>query len=784
MTAVAEDELTTCRVVAPSCLKALRLLRERLGPDAFVLSSMVTAGGVEIVASLQDPGTAFLAPGSGMAFRHQVSTERVTPGRPIFVSGRDEQPGGVKRNTAPWRDPLRGQLLRTLLGAGFSARLAKDLLADLPTLQNHVGGLDYIKSALARQLPMLQDDEALMDGGGVYALMGPTGVGKTTTTAKLAARCVMRFGPEKLALVTTDSYRIGAYEQLRIYGQILGVEVHAVRDAGDLDLVLEGLRRKHLVLIDTVGMSQRDRAVSAQIAMLSGASRPVKRLLLLNAASHGDTLNEVVQAYRHGDGVAKGTDLAGCILTKVDEATHPGAVIDIVIRHQLPIHYISSGQKVPEHLMLGDRIALIESVFQANSGSSFFVLGDADLDEGPAASANEGKVPAVNAVNDGSLSQRRQLARTLTHNPAKLTSTAAALTAGQIGFEESRLLWRTLSDDQAGEEAMTQTLRAPVGADSEVNSIQYVLATSSEVSLPSLNSFDARLCITVLLSDRTGLPFAATPELLAGAGSSSKALLDGLPQRKYAKPVVHLFARLPLSGQAQEWQCDGLRWLATAPCSLGIFVAESGTAMTLEKLAMKLSFSVPQASMFRGKAALLSIAEARIKLRADRQAGSAETTSGDATLRCIVSRVADAGSGKPLSHSYVLASTSTEASAEEIVAWAAWRAAAKPYFKLFEQGLAQLVDSPASGVVLLPQRVLLAAQASITVFLLRQAHGAWAETARTMLAQLAGRSVRPDRPVPGSALLEGLAKLFEILDALPIQETAASSGPGFASVQK
>ncbi|MEB0141337.1 flagellar biosynthesis protein FlhF, partial [Undibacterium sp. CCC2.1] len=89
----------------------------------------------------------------------------------------------------------------------------------------------------------------LLDNGGVYALMGPTGVGKTTTTAKLAARCVMRFGPEKLALLTTDTYRIGAYEQLRIYGQILGVSVHAVKDAVDLRLVLDDLRDKHMVLI-------------------------------------------------------------------------------------------------------------------------------------------------------------------------------------------------------------------------------------------------------------------------------------------------------------------------------------------------------------------------------------------------------------------------------------------------------------------------------------------------------------------------------------------------------
>jgi flagellar biosynthesis protein FlhF len=277
----------------------------------------------------------------------------------------EEQLAGMAWNDKQRRDPVRGHLLRTLLGAGFSARLAKDSPAGPAHRPEPRAGMDYAKAELARRMPLLEDEDALMDEGGVYALMGPTGVGKTTTTAKLAARCVMRFGADKLALVTTDSYRIGAYEQLRIYGQILGVSVHAVKDAADLDRVLAGLRDKHMVLIDTVGMSQRDRAVSEQIAMLCGANRPVKRLLLLNASSHGDTLNEVVRAYRHGDHADSGWDLAGCIFTKVDESTHPGALIDMAIRHQLPVHYISSGQKVPEHLVLADGKALVDSVFQA-----------------------------------------------------------------------------------------------------------------------------------------------------------------------------------------------------------------------------------------------------------------------------------------------------------------------------------------------------------------------------------------------------------------------------------
>ena len=143
-----------------------------------------------------------------------------------------------------------------------------------------------------------------------FALVGPTGVGKTTTTAKLAARCVLRHGAAKLALVTTDGYRIGAHEQLRIYGRILGVSVHLVKDGDDLRQTLADLSHKHMVLVDTMGMSQRDRMVTEQIGMLADCG--VQRLLLLSSTSRGDTMDDVVRAYN-------GPDLAGCILTKVDK---------------------------------------------------------------------------------------------------------------------------------------------------------------------------------------------------------------------------------------------------------------------------------------------------------------------------------------------------------------------------------------------------------------------------------------------------------------------------------
>jgi flagellar biosynthesis protein FlhF len=212
----------------------------------------------------------------------------------------------------------------------------------------------------------------VLEKGGVFALVGPTGVGKTTTTAKLAARCVMRNGPGKLALITTDGYRIGGYEQLRIYGKILGVMVHSVKDEADLRIALDELRGKHTVLIDTVGVSQRDKMVAEQVAMLSGAGTPIKRLLCLSATSTGETLSEVVRAYQ-GDG------LAGCIMTKLDEAATIGNVLDVIIRQKLNLYYVANGQRVPEDLHVANRQYLVDRAFKLTRETGPFQFQDEEL---------------------------------------------------------------------------------------------------------------------------------------------------------------------------------------------------------------------------------------------------------------------------------------------------------------------------------------------------------------------------------------------------------------------
>ena len=263
------------------------------------------------------------------------------------------------------RDPSRGHALGQLLSAGFSASLAHELLEQLPGGLEEQRATEWVKSVLKANLQTIPGENEILEQGGVYALVGPTGVGKTTTTAKLAARCVVRHGADKLALLTTDGYRIGGHEQLRIYGKILGVTVYAVKDQQDLSLALAELRGKHMVLIDTVGMGQRDKMVAEQVAMLTGCGTEVKRLLLLNAASSGDTLNEVVSAYEGGG-------LAGAIITKLDEAATTGCVLDTIIRHQLRLYYTATGQRVPEDLHVGNAGRLIDGAFNNLPAASPF----------------------------------------------------------------------------------------------------------------------------------------------------------------------------------------------------------------------------------------------------------------------------------------------------------------------------------------------------------------------------------------------------------------------------
>lgn len=398
---------------ASNSREALRQVRELLGDDALILSNRQLAdGAVEIMAvadaeletanlpplpevsptpppSAPAPAGAPEAASIPAAPAPKTKTVRkkvvrqVTPARqPIMLP--DElkaallaevdllrgmvrgQLAGFAWHNLQQHDPNRLELFRRLLAAGFSPALARQLFRNMPQACTLEAGMKWVRAAMLHNFNLIAAPEDLVRDGGVYAVVGPTGVGKTTTVAKLAARCVMRQPAGGIALITTDSYRIGAHDQLRIYGRILGVQVFAVKDAHDLQRTLDELSNYFLILIDTVGMSQRDKRIAEQAQVLNG-DVPIRRLLAFSAACQGNTLQDIIDAYRpYG--------LDGCIMTKLDETIGLGAGLDVVIRNRLPLVYIATGQRVPEDLHPANPDYLIDRALRHQEQKPAFVL--------------------------------------------------------------------------------------------------------------------------------------------------------------------------------------------------------------------------------------------------------------------------------------------------------------------------------------------------------------------------------------------------------------------------
>ena len=197
---------------------------------------------------------------------------------------------------------------------------------------------------LVEELPVADRDP--VSDGGSYAVIGPTGVGKTTTIAKLAARAALQYGPDSVGLVTTDTFRVAAREQLDTYGQIIGIPVSHASDAQSLSEALDALQDKRLILIDTAGLSQRDPRLPEQLARLGATRSDVTTLLALPANAHAGAMQEIVDVFRT-------VGPAACILTKTDEATSLGGALSVLIRSRLALAYVANGQRVPEdiHLM-------------------------------------------------------------------------------------------------------------------------------------------------------------------------------------------------------------------------------------------------------------------------------------------------------------------------------------------------------------------------------------------------------------------------------------------------
>ncbi|MEK6670154.1 MAG: flagellar biosynthesis protein FlhF [Pseudomonadota bacterium] len=262
------------------------------------------------------------------------------------------------------RTPAQATLAQRLLDGGFSTVLIRKLLDAMPAevTSGQADELAWATQVLQRNLNTADTERAIEDRGGIFALTGATGVGKTTTTAKLAATFAAKHGAQNLGLITLDAYRVGAHEQLRAYGRILGVPVHMAHDRAALEDLLELLSGKKLILIDTAGMAQRDSRTKELLDMLSHPS--IKKLLVINASAQGDAIEDVMHAYQ-------AQQCAGVVLSKLDEAVKLGPALDALIRHKLKVLGVANGQRVPEDWHRLSSQALVHRAMRASLNPAY-----------------------------------------------------------------------------------------------------------------------------------------------------------------------------------------------------------------------------------------------------------------------------------------------------------------------------------------------------------------------------------------------------------------------------
>ncbi|MBT1062672.1 flagellar biosynthesis protein FlhF [Bowmanella sp. Y26] len=256
------------------------------------------------------------------------------------------QVAGLIKQERQQARPLHGYLIDKLVRMGITPSLAEQVVSYAPAQCEERDAWVFLLKLLANRLHTTQND--ILGKGGVVALMGPTGTGKTTTIAKLAAQYAQRHGANQVALITIDSYRIAAYEQLSTYGKIIGCTVKKAASAEELSDLLHQFRNKGLVLIDTAGFSQRDTRLIKQLDTLTQSSYAnIKHYLVLAANAQHRVMEHQLATYQQ-------ISLQGCIFTKLDECYSLGEAISLALEHRLPVGYLTDGQKVPEDIKVAD----------------------------------------------------------------------------------------------------------------------------------------------------------------------------------------------------------------------------------------------------------------------------------------------------------------------------------------------------------------------------------------------------------------------------------------------
>lgn len=383
------------RFRAPDMRQAIRKVRDAVGPDAVILSNQrLPSGEIEIVAALDYDGSLPASMASSPAKKapqpkrtdrgsdpHQSYRERIEEARsvPLAPSPPSEQTAprpiddepieeslSIKRNEerrqlkemeeelhqvrqlleqqgrqerTDKRDSVSGRMEKRLQSLGLTQGIVSGLLDDIE-LRGREDDWNRVLAHLAEHIPVRSQNTELK---GCFAFMGPTGVGKTTTIGKIAAQHVLKYGSEGVVLVTTDTYRIAAHEQLRTFGRILNVPVVVVNEYSDLNEVLDKYSDRSLVLVDTAGMNPRDRNLERQLLMMKRARKALRKLLVLPCTSQRQVLKTVVDVYSQ-------VKLDGCVLSKLDESASLGEAISVVIEENLPVVYVADGQRIPDDI--------------------------------------------------------------------------------------------------------------------------------------------------------------------------------------------------------------------------------------------------------------------------------------------------------------------------------------------------------------------------------------------------------------------------------------------------
>jgi flagellar biosynthesis protein FlhF len=266
------------------------------------------------------------------------------------------------------RAPIHTEMLRELTEVGLAPELAAEVVGTLPAGTELTLARRLAIATVAQKL-LVTGDRWLQEGGCI-ALVGPTGVGKTTVLAKLAVRWALLHGTRDLALIAGDSMRMGAHDQLQSLGQLLGAPVYPLENFSELPHLLRRLSERRLLLIDTAGSSQRDAHLAGRLATLAASGNALETALVLAASTQAGAVAETVARFAPAAP-------ASCVLTKVDEAASLGGTLSVLVRARLPISYVSEGQRIPEDLRPARALELVSSAVQLAEASG--AAADEDL---------------------------------------------------------------------------------------------------------------------------------------------------------------------------------------------------------------------------------------------------------------------------------------------------------------------------------------------------------------------------------------------------------------------